>query len=145
MESAATACIWPEDGAWAGMCHAGQRHACDHLGFGQKRMIGVAGAIAQSILRFRTSRAEVDWTHLVSDSDSRHGGLWTEHRPDNLWRRAATLVKKKFDPELGGDLWPAVCSRAADIRHRSALAEKPLEAIIHDEQYEAEQQLRPAG
>jgi len=98
-------------------------------------MVGVAGAVAQALFRWGPCRDNVHWPSLMSESDWRVGMIRVKQTtPDRFWRRAATLTQKNFDPELRGDLWPAVCRCAADIRHKFALTEKPLEAVIHDQQ-----------
>lgn len=107
--------IWPrEDDDWVGMVGPHDRDAWYDLGPVQRRMLGVAGAIAQQVwvtrypTDFCTDDMSAGWEILVSPDDWRCGSLvfGNPEDPDPLWYRAATLVAKRFDPMRGGDLWP---------------------------------------
>jgi len=98
-------------------------------------MIGAAGAVAQAIWRWRTIADDVQWTWLMSDTDwglkDRFGRTPPDYA-DTLWRRAANLLQKRFDPDMGGDLWPDICKTARQIR-RQALSEKPLDMLVRQQ------------
>lgn len=129
--------IWPEDGLWGGEAGSTRQHASDFLGPLQARMVCVAGAVAEAIWCWRWHGDAVHWADCMSDADwrtcpFREKGQRAFDEITPAWKRAATLVQKRFDPALGGDLWPYVCRLASDIRHHHSLAEKPYGAVIED-------------
>jgi hypothetical protein len=146
--------IWPvpdafaeygqKDGPyWAGAAGPEMLFPTDYLGPLQARMIGVAGSIAQMLYRWRTIGDDAYYdggrdrlTDYMSEGDWEVGQFKVSplalivDRP--LWRRAVTLVQKRFDPDIRGDLWLAVCKTAADIRRRNVLSGPPDEVQLQE-------------